>query len=179
MWNSREKIKSAIPREQNYAAWLVKNGKTVFSKLTRKILSVSGEQASRQASARPGINQSINQSINQNKYISLPYTKNTWIVITMFSMNLTINYHINLKSCYMYTCTTLPSTIWSLCCRILDTFHPLSRYFSEIYCTFCFGQMFNGFWTSNFDFYWSLALQFSCITVRLSEGSFLFAVASN
>ena len=49
------KIKSAIPREQNYAAWLVKNGKTVLSKLTRKIsLSVSGEQASRQTSARPG-----------------------------------------------------------------------------------------------------------------------------
>ena len=46
-WNPREKIKSAIPREQNYAAWLVKNGKTVFSKLTRKI---SGQyQASRQA----------------------------------------------------------------------------------------------------------------------------------
>ena len=55
-WNSREKIKSAIPREQNYVAWLVKNGKTVFSKLTRKIsLSVSGEQASRQAIAQPGV----------------------------------------------------------------------------------------------------------------------------
>ena len=35
--------------------------------------------------------------------------------------------------------------------------------------------MFNGFWTSNFDFYWSLALQFSCITVRLSEGRVFFA----
>ena len=41
---------SAIPREQNYSAWLVKNGETVFSKLTQKIsLSVSGKQASRQA----------------------------------------------------------------------------------------------------------------------------------
>ena len=50
MWNSQEKIKSAIPHEQNYAAWLVKNGKTVFSKLTGKIsFSVSGKQASRQA----------------------------------------------------------------------------------------------------------------------------------
>ena len=34
---SREKIKSAIPREQIYAAWLIKNGKTVFIKLTQKI----------------------------------------------------------------------------------------------------------------------------------------------
>ena len=32
-WNSREK-KSSIPREKNYAAWLVKNSKRVFSKLT-------------------------------------------------------------------------------------------------------------------------------------------------
>ena len=45
---SPEKIKSAIPREQIYAAWLIKNGKTVFIKLTRKIsLSVSGEQVSK------------------------------------------------------------------------------------------------------------------------------------
>ena len=45
-WNSKEQIKSAILHEQNYAAWLIKSGKTVFSKLTRKIcLSVSGEQA--------------------------------------------------------------------------------------------------------------------------------------
>ena len=50
-----KKIKSSIPHEQNYAARLVKNGKAVFSKLTRKIyLSVSGEQASRPAKARPG-----------------------------------------------------------------------------------------------------------------------------
>ena len=56
MWNSWEKIKSAIPREQSYATSLVKKGKTVFSKLTRKIpLSVSGEQASRQASTRPRV----------------------------------------------------------------------------------------------------------------------------
>ena len=48
--------KSAIPHEQNYVAWLVKNGKTVFSKLTRKIsLSVSGKQASRKSSSRPGV----------------------------------------------------------------------------------------------------------------------------
>ena len=55
----------------------------------------------------------------------------------------------------------------------------LSCYFSEIYCTFCFRQMFNRFWRSNSNFHWGLALQFSCITVRLSEGSFLFAVASD
>ena len=47
------KINSAIP-QQNYMAWLVKNGKTVFSKFTWKIsLSVSGEQVSRQASTWP------------------------------------------------------------------------------------------------------------------------------
>ena len=47
MWNSWEKIKLAIPCKENYVTWLVKNGKTVFSKLTRKIsLSVSVEQAS-------------------------------------------------------------------------------------------------------------------------------------
>ena len=56
MWNSPEKIKSAIPREQNYVVRLVKNGKTVFSKPTWKIsLSVSGEQVSRQTTARPGV----------------------------------------------------------------------------------------------------------------------------
>ena len=44
----KEKIKSAIPREQNCVTLLVKNGKTVFSKLTQKIsLLVSGEQASK------------------------------------------------------------------------------------------------------------------------------------
>ena len=63
--------------------------------------------------------------------------------------------------------------------RILDTFRLLSCYFSEIYCTFCFRQVFNGFSTINFDFYWSLALQFACIMVRFSEDRFLFAVASN
>ena len=30
--------------------------------------------------------------------------------------------------------------------------------------------MFNEFWTSNFDLYWSLALQILCIRVRLLEG---------
>ena len=49
-WNSREKIKWIIPHEQNHTPWLVKNSKTVFSKLTWQIsLSVSGEQANRQA----------------------------------------------------------------------------------------------------------------------------------
>ena len=109
-WNSREKIKSAIPREQNYAAWLVKNGKTVFSKLTQKIsLPVSGE---------PG--EEVKIAINLQ--FSFP--------------------------------------------RILDC------YFSEISCNYHFRQIFNGFWTSNFDFYRSLALKFSCVMVRLSESRF-------
>ena len=48
------KMKAAIPCEQNYVAWLVKNDKTVFSKLTREIsLSVSGKQAIRWASTWP------------------------------------------------------------------------------------------------------------------------------
>ena len=120
MWNSRGKIKSAIPREQNYGAWLVKNGKTVFSKLMQKIsLSVSGEQASKCSAW------------------CLPFSE--FYILSIF----------------------------------------LSCYFNEIYFPFCLGQMFHGFWTNNFDFYWSLALQFSCITVRFSEGSFLFTVASD
>ena len=120
MWNSREKIKSAIPREQNYAAWLVKNGKTVFSKLTQKIsLSVSGEQASRRAN----------------------------------------------------TCSIL------FLSQIFRYFQAC--YISGISCTFCLGQMFKGFLTSTFDFYWSLNLEFSCITVRIPQGSFLFSVASD
>ena len=53
-WNSREKIKPTIPREQNHAAWLVKNSKTVFSKFARQIsLSVSSEQVSSQANTWP------------------------------------------------------------------------------------------------------------------------------
>ena len=99
-----------IPHEQNYAAWLAKNNKTVFSKLTQKIsLPVSGE---------PG--EEVKIAINLQ--FSFP--------------------------------------------RILDC------YFSEISCNYHFRQIFNGFWTSNFDFYWSLALQFSCVMVRLSESRF-------
>ena len=119
-WNSWEKIKSAIPREQNHTAWLVKNGESVFSKFTRKIsLSVSGEQASKHLAS------------------SFPFSD-------------------------FY---------------ILSTF--VGSYFSGISCTFHLGQIFNGFVTSTFDFYLSLALQFSCITVRLSESRFLFPVASD
>ena len=45
--NFQEKTKSAIPRAQNYAAWLLKNRETVFRKLTRKIpLSVTGKHSS-------------------------------------------------------------------------------------------------------------------------------------
>ena len=91
--------------------WLVKNGRTVFSKLTWKIpLSVSGKQASKHVAS------------------SFPFS----------------DFQI------------LSSLL--ICC------------FSGISCTFHFGQMVNGFVTSTFDFYCSLALQFSCITVRLSEG---------
>ena len=54
MWNSWEKIKSAIAHEWNHVPWLVKNGRALFSKLKRQIsLSVSGEQVSRQASTWP------------------------------------------------------------------------------------------------------------------------------
>ena len=115
-----EKIKLAMPREKNYAAWLVKNSKTVFSKLTRKIsLSVLGEQAS------------------QHLTSSFPFSD----------------------------------------------FYILSRllgcYFSGKFCAFHFGQMFNGFSTSTFEFYWGLALQLSCITVKLSESKYLFPEAGD
>ena len=112
-WVPHLKIKSAIPREQNYAAWLVKNRKAVFSKLTWKIpLSVTGKQ------------------VNKHLASSFPFS-----------------YFYILSSC-------------------------LGCYFSGKSCTFHFGQMSNGFWTSSFDFYWSLVLQFSYISVRLSEGKF-------
>ena len=101
-----------------YAAWLVKNGKIVFSKLTRKI-SLSVYQASKHLAS------------------SFPFSD-------------------------FYTLSSL------------------LVYFSGIFCTFHFGQMFNGFLTSTFDFYWSFVVQFSCImTIRLSDGKFLFIVASN
>ena len=49
-WNSQEKIKLAIPHEQNYTAWW----KTVFSELTQDIsLSVSDKQAIMWASTCP------------------------------------------------------------------------------------------------------------------------------
>ena len=119
-WNSREKIKFVITMWAKLIAWLVKNGKTVFSKLMRKIyLSVSGKQTKKHLAS------------------SFPF--------------------LDLR------------TLSSL----------LSRYFSGTSCTFHFGQMFNGFLTTTLDFYWSLALQFSCIMVRFSEGRFLFAVASD
>ena len=99
MWVLHLKIKSATPREQNYAAWLVKNKKAVFSKLTRKIpLSVTGKQVSKHLPS------------------SFPFSH--------FYM---------LSSC-------------------------LGCYFSRNSYTFHFGQMFNGFSTSNFNFYWSLVL---------------------
>ena len=58
-------------------------------------------------------------------------------------------------------------------------FSLLSSYFNDICCTFHLGQMFIRFLLIIFDFYWSLALQFSCITVRLSDGIFLFPLASD
>ena len=119
-WNSREKVKFVITMWAKLIAWLVKNGKTVFSKLMRKIyLSVSGEQTRK-----------------------------------------------HLVSSFLFSDLKILSSL-------------LGCYFSGISCTFHFGQMFNGFLTINLDFYWSLALQFSCIMVTFSEGRFLFAVASD
>ena len=96
LWNKKYKL-LPIPHEQNYVVWLVKNGKSAFSKLMLKIsLSVSGEQASK------------------NTALSLQFS----------------------------------------CFRILDTSPSLlDCYFSEISCTYCFREMFNGFWTSNFFFF--------------------------
>ena len=46
-----EKQQQSIPREINHAAWLVKNGKTFFSKLMQKISQLTrGEELRRQAS---------------------------------------------------------------------------------------------------------------------------------
>ena len=45
-------------------------------------------------------------------------------------------------------------------------------------CSSHFGQMFNGFLTSTFNFYWSLPLQLSCITVRLSDIFFQVSFSS-
>ena len=50
-WNSWEKIKLAIPHEQSCVAWLVKNGKTAFSKLLLKFLCQY--YASRQSNTWP------------------------------------------------------------------------------------------------------------------------------
>ena len=50
-------------------------------------------------------------------------------------------------------------------------------YFSKISCAFHFGKMFNGFLTSAFDFYWSLALQFQ--GKNFTEGTFLFTDTSD
>ena len=50
----------------------------------------------------------------------------------------------------------------------------LGCYFSGTSCPFHFGQMFNGFLTGTFNFYWSLALQLSCTTIRLSEAGIFF-----
>ena len=121
-WNSREKLNSAIPREQSCAARLVKNDKTVFSNLTWKTsLSLSGEQAIRGAS--------------------------TWPLIFLS--------------------------------QILDTSQTFRSFFlNGISTTLLFGGIFNGFLIYNCDLFWNLALKFSCITNRLSESMFLFAVAS-
>ena len=101
------KIKSAIPREQNYVAWLVKNGKTVFSKLTWKIsLSVSGKQATRQASTRPGVFLSQNfryftsfKVVNLEKYTVLFVLGKCFMdseqVILIFSEVWLYNFHVS------------------------------------------------------------------------------------
>ena len=64
--------------------------------------------------------------------------------------------------------------------QILDTSQTFRLSFlSGISTTFHFGPLFNGFLTSTFDLFWNLALQPSCIMIRLSESQFPFAVASN
>ena len=122
IWNSWEKIKLAIPREQDYVAWLVKNEKTVFSKLNAENFFVSIRWAGDQVS----------------KHLATSFPFSGFSILSSF-----------------YSC-----------------------YFSGMSCMFCCGQIFTGFLTSTFDFYWSLALQFSCIMVRISQGTFLIAVAS-
>ena len=55
----------------------------------------------------------------------------------------------------------------------------LGCYFSGIFCIYHLWQMFIRFLTITFDFYRSLVLKFSCITVRLSDGMFLFSLVSD
>ena len=61
--------------------------------------------------------------------------------------------------------------------QILSSF--LVSYFSKICSTFHPEQLLIRFLTITFDFYWSLALQLLCITVKLSDSIFLFPLASN
>ena len=71
----------------------------------------------------------------------------------------------------------------------VDSSFPLSdKYFSafwlvlysrKICCTFHLEKLYIRFLTIAFDFYWSLALQLSCITVRLSDSIFLFPLPSD
>ena len=49
--------------------------------------------------------------------------------------------------------------------------------FPNLCCTFYLGQIFIRFLSIIFDFYWSLALQLLCITVRLWDSIFLFPLA--
>ena len=53
----------------------------------------------------------------------------------------------------------------------------LGSYFNDVCCTFQLWQMFIRFSSIIFDIYWSLALQLSCIMVRLLDGMFLFPLA--
>ena len=118
-----EKKEQSIPREINHVVWLVKNRKTLFSKLMRKIRSlVSGNQVSKQVDYR------------------FPFLD--FQIFSRFS---------SLGDCYS----------------------------SGTFCTYHLGQIFIKFLTSSFGFYWSLCVQFSCITVRLSDDMFLFSVASD
>ena len=113
----------SIPPAINRAAWLTKNGKTVFSKLTWKNSWLTrGEQVSKQVDS-------------------------------------------NFPVSNIYFSAVFGSFFNEICC----TFH-----LRQVFIRFSFLNFFVRFLTITFDFYWSLALQLSCIRVGLSDGMFLF-----
>ena len=67
--------------------------------------------------------------------------------------------------------------LWFSFLRLLDTFQPFGLLFQGIFCTYHLGQMFIRSLTITWLILikdWSLALQFSHITVRLSDDILLF-----
>ena len=100
-------------------------------------------------------------------------SKITWLVWSKMAKRFSVNPHEKFP-CQYQASKHLASSFPFSGFYILSSF--LGCYFNGISCTFCFNQMFNGFLTSVFDFCWSLAHQFSCITIRFSQSTFLFAV---